>query len=260
MCKPSPRHAHVQGRAAFWLAGCLGLLVASCGGGPTSEATNPDPVEGSAAESPVAVEPAAESELFTAPTVPPVPAAASAARPLPPGQLATGLISATTGPNRLPQVSVGRTDPFASLPAAPVIIRQPAIPPVPPEERPAVSEAAPAPAMPALPALVPVPAAPPEVSVAAAPVGVAVPATPTVSVPQSIQIMGALEMGGRYSIIVEVPGEGSRYASVGDRLAGGTVLIKRVEMTGQEPRVILEHNGQEIVRTVGDRSTLVSAR
>jgi hypothetical protein len=47
---------------------------------------------------------------------------------------------------------------------------------------------------------------------------------------------------------------------VGDRLAGGTVLIKRVEIHGQEPRVILEHNGQEIVRTVGDRTTLLSYR
>lgn len=206
--------------------------------------------------------------MFASPTVPAAPPA-TAAKPLPPGQLATGLISSTTVPSRLPQVSAGRSDPFASLGETPVVIRQPAIPPVPPEDRPIAAELPQPQVLPELPALVPVPAAPPAVAVAATPPAVAVaatplalpvPAAPSVSIPQSIQISGAMEMGGRYSIIVEVPGEGSRYASVGDRLAGGTVLIKRVEMNGQEPRVILEHNGQEIVRTVGDRTTLLSYR
>ncbi|GAB4464026.1 MAG: hypothetical protein OHK0037_17550 [Elainellaceae cyanobacterium] len=244
------------------IAGCLGLLVTSCGGS-TPEAANPDPAAETIAESPIAAAPevttpaGTSSEMFTAPTVPAAPGAA-ADKPLPPGQLAAGLISSTTVPSRLPQVSAGRSDPFASLGATPVVIRQPAIPPVPPEDRPIAEVPQ---SLPELPALVPVPAAPPAVAVAAAPpASLPVPAAPSVSIPQSIQIRGAMEMGGRYSIIVEVPGEGSRYASVGDRLAGGTVLIKRVEMNGQEPRVILEHNGQEIVRTVGDRSTLVSYR
>lgn len=257
------RRATQQGRAAVAIAGCLGLLVASCGGGSTPEATSPDPAAETIAESPIAAAPegtapaGTSSEMFTAPTVPAAPNAA-ADRPLPPGQLATGLISSTTVPSRLPQVSAGRSDPFASLGATPVVIRRPAIPPVPPEDRP-IAEVPQPQALPELPALVPVPAAPPAVGVAAAPPTLPVPTAPF-SIPQSIQITGALQMGGRYSIIVEVPGEGSRYASVGDRLAGGTVLIKRVEMNGQEPRVILEHNGQEIVRTVGDRTTLVSYR
>jgi hypothetical protein len=257
------RSATRHGGAAVAIAGCLGLLVASCGDS-TPEAANPDPAAETVAESPIATAPEgtaparASSEMFASPTVPAVPRAA-ADKPLPPGQLATGLISSTTVPSRLPQVSAGRSDPFASLGATPVVIRQPAIPPVPPEDRP-IAELHQPQALPELPALVPVPAAPPAVGVAAAPPVLPVPAAPPVSIPQSIQITGALQMGGRYSIIVEVPGEGSRYASVGDRLAGGTVLIKRVEMNGQEPRVILEHNGQEIVRTVGDRTTLVSYR
>ncbi|WP_448598353.1 hypothetical protein [Thermoleptolyngbya sp.] len=258
------RRTTQQGRAAVAIAGCLGLLVASCGGGSTPEAASPDPAAETIAESPIAAAPegpttvGTSSEMFTAPTVPPAPRA-TAAKPLPPGQLATGLISSTTVPSRLPQVSAGRSDPFAPLGATPVVIRQPAIPPIPPEDRP-IAEVPQPQALPELPALVPVPAAPPAVAVAAAPPTLPAPAAPPVSVPQSIQIRGAMEMGGRYSIIVEVLGEGSRYASVGDRLAGGTVPIKRVEMNGQEPRVILEHNGQEIVRTVGDRTTLVSYR
>lgn len=253
-----------QWHVAWAIAGGLGLLIASCGGGSSPEAANPDP----AATEPTAESPAPEtgrdtaspSEMFASPTVPPTPSAA-ATKPLPPGQLATGLISSTTVPSRLPQVSAGRSDPFASLGETPVVIRQPAIPPVPPEDRQVAVELPPPQGMPELPALVPVPAVPPAIAVAAAPPAILpVPATPSVSIPQSIQISGAMEMGGRYSIIVEVPGEGSRYASVGDRLAGGTVLIKRVEMNGQEPRVILEHNGQEIVRTVGDRTALLSYR
>ncbi|BAU44262.1 hypothetical protein [Leptolyngbya sp. O-77] len=257
------QRATQQGRVVVAIAGCLGLLVTSCGGS-TPEAANPDPAAETIAESPIAAAPevttpaGTSAEMFASPTVPAAPGAA-ADKPLPPGQLAAGLISSTTVPSRLPQVSAGRSDPFASLDATPVVIRQPAIPPVPPEDRP-IAEVPQPQSLPELPALVPVPAAPPAVAVAAAPPVLPVPTAPPVSVPQSIQITGALQMGGRYSIIVEVPGEGSRYASVGDRLAGGTVLIKRVEMNGQEPRVILEHNGQEIVRTVGDRSTLVSYR
>lgn len=262
----TPQSTIWQGRAALAIAGCLGLLMASCGSGPSPEAANPDPAAEPVAESPAPetggnpASTAAPSEMFASPTVPAAPRAA-ATKPLPPGQLATGLISSTTAPARLPQVSAGRSDPFALLSATPVVIRQPAIPPVPPEDRPLAAELPQPQALPELPALVPVPAAPPAIAVAAAPPAVLpVPAAPAVSIPQSIQISGAMEMGGRYSIIVEVPGEGSRYASVGDRLAGGTVLIKRVEMNGHEPRVILEHNGQEIVRTVGDRTTLLSYR
>ncbi|MBF2083839.1 hypothetical protein [Thermoleptolyngbya sp. C42_A2020_037] len=255
------------GRVAWAIAGCVGLLMASCGRGPAPEAANPDPATDLVAESPIAegsadTTPTATSsdEMFASPTVPVAPSA-TATKPLPPGQLATGLISSTTVPSRLPQVSAGRSDPFASLGETPVVIRQPAIPPVPPEDRPIAAELPQPQVLPELPALVPVPAVPPAIAVAAVPPAVLpVPAAPPVSIPQSIQISGAMEMGGRYSIIVEVPGEGSRYASVGDRLAGGTVLIKRVEMNGQEPRVILEHNGQEIVRTVGDRTTLLSYR
>ncbi|WOB44592.1 hypothetical protein HNI00_16645 [Thermoleptolyngbya oregonensis NK1-22] len=260
------QHGFRLGRVAWAIAGSVGLLMASCGRGSAPEAANPDPAADLVAESPIAegsadtTPTATPSEMFASPTVPVAPSAA-ATKPLPPGELATGLISSTTVPSRLPQVSAGRSDPFASLGETPVVIRQPAIPPVPPEDRPIVAELPQPQVLPELPALVPVPAVPPAIAVAAAPPAVLpVPAAPPVSIPQSIQISGAMEMGGRYSIIVEVPGEGSRYASVGDRLAGGTVLIKRVEMNGQEPRVILEHNGQEIVRTVGDRTALLSYR
>jgi hypothetical protein len=45
----------------------------------------------------------------------------------------------------------------------------------------------------------------------------------------------------------------SRYVQAGQRLANG-VLVKRIEMNqGINPVVILEQNGIEVVRTVGDK-------
>lgn len=42
---------------------------------------------------------------------------------------------------------------------------------------------------------------------------------------------------------------------VGQRISGGKVLIKRIEMgAGSIPVVILEENGVEVARSVGERS------
>jgi hypothetical protein len=81
---------------------------------------------------------------------------------------------------------------------------------------------------------------------------------PPKSAAASIEISGVVQVGGKTNVIVKDPSEQtSRYAAVGERLANGKVLIKRIEM-GLEPLVILEQGGHEIVRSIGT-SALVGA-
>jgi hypothetical protein len=174
--------------------------------------------------------------------------------------IAPNLIPPTTTPERLPQVSVGRTDPFASLPISPTVsvnIRPAAAPlattPVaPPVTLPPASVATvPSQTLPTLPTLTP----PPPVPIDAFPSVTPVPVVPQ-RLSEAIEISGVVEVAGKTSVIIHVPNEmSSRYASVGDYLANGKVLIKRVEM-GMEPTVILEEDGVETIRYVGSGSSL----
>jgi multidrug efflux pump subunit AcrA (membrane-fusion protein) len=102
------------------------------------------------------------------------------------------------------------------------------------------------------------PVAVPGTSAAANPSTVPVsPPTPT-SLANAIEVSGVIEAGGTVSAIVQVPGEPtSRYVNVGDYLAGGSVLVKRIDVTG-EPVVILEQGGVEVIRSVGS-STIAGA-
>jgi hypothetical protein len=53
--------------------------------------------------------------------------------------------------------------------------------------------------------------------------------------------------------IVNAPNEpSSRYIQEGQRLAGGQVLVKRIETNRSEPVVVLEQYGVEVVRAVGE--------
>jgi hypothetical protein len=88
-------------------------------------------------------------------------------------------------------------------------------------------------------------------------------AAPTnVSLAQAIEIMGVVEVGGVTNVIVQVPNEStSRYVRVGDYLANGQVLVKRVETpSGGEPIVILQQDGVEFRRYIGGNSLLVGSR
>jgi hypothetical protein len=154
------------------------------------------------------------------------------------------------GVQRLPQIEVGRSDPFAALPvtptlipkaassaesAAPVVAANPSTTVIP---LPPVTIAPPLPVVqPALPNGLPVLPAPP-------------PPSPT-QLAEAIEISGVLQVGGKTNIIVNVPNEGtSRSVQVGDSLANGQVRVKRVEL-GLEPIVVLEQNGKEVTRSVG---------
>lgn len=75
---------------------------------------------------------------------------------------------------------------------------------------------------------------------------------PTV-VASQVQISGVASVDGKTYAIVKAPNEPtSRYVQVGDRIANGTVLVKRIEnRSGSAPVVVLEERGEEIALPVG---------
>ena len=74
----------------------------------------------------------------------------------------------------------------------------------------------------------------------------------------TMEVSGVIEVAGTTQVIVKLASESfSRYIEVGDRVANGKVLIKRVE--GQNtlsPTVVLEEVGVEVPRKIGDRSSV----
>lgn len=170
----------------------------------------------------------------------------------------------------------GRPDPFSALPLTPtVVIKQNPVP-VRPSVIPSTlavrpvapgipSSAAPAQQSSSLPSvIVPATVVPRAIAPSSAP-SLASPsavlptpvslATPTINLAQAIAVSGVVQAGSRTSIIVQVPNETtSRYAVVGDYLANGKVLVKRIEMQGAEPVVVLEQDGAEFVKPVGSGS------
>ena len=81
------------------------------------------------------------------------------------------------------------------------------------------------------------------------------PPPPSTDIAQAIEISGVVQVGNQIQIIVKVPTEAtSRYVKVGQRVANGQVLIKRVEFKrGDDPSVILEQNGVEVTKVVGEK-------
>ncbi|MEM1309428.1 MAG: hypothetical protein AAF892_17370 [Cyanobacteria bacterium P01_D01_bin.71] len=75
---------------------------------------------------------------------------------------------------------------------------------------------------------------------------------PTVIASQ-VQVTGVASVDGKSYAIVKAPNEPtSRYVEVGQRIANGSVLVKRIEnRSGIAPIVILEERGQEIALPVG---------
>lgn len=85
------------------------------------------------------------------------------------------------------------------------------------------------------------------------PGNIAVAPTPPTDLATAVVVTGVVEVGGVDYAIVDVPNEPSRYVREGQRIANGQVLVKRIEVReGGEPRVILEQNGVEIARRVGE--------
>ena len=162
------------------------------------------------------------------------------------------LIPPTNAAERETAVATGRPDPFAALLMTPTIVSTQPVAPV-------TSPIATVP-VPAAPITAPITMAPPAAGTLPTfqPGGInSIPApAPVLSVAEVIEVSGVVQAGSKTSIIVKVPDEQtSRYAGVGERLANGRVLIKRVEM-GSEPVVILEQDGREFAKSIGSSSVI----
>jgi hypothetical protein len=244
------------------------LVLVGCASGDRTAQNNPAPTSPTVTNAPntTATKPVTQQN-FSKPVVPPVPVTKTV--PVP------GLVQPTNATARLPQIASGRRDPFAAVVTSPVIVPTvanpagrpiPQVAPVPKvvasaPTRPAPAQPAPAPvvAMAPLPQLQPssssittVPLPPPAPFSAVAPVA-------PVRVADTIEVTGVVQVGQKVSAIIKVPAESSsRYVSEGEYLAGG-ILVKRIELgTQEEPLVVLEQNGVEIVKTVGS-STVARA-
>jgi len=183
------------------------------------------------------------------------------------------LVRSTSSDDRLSVVTTGRPDPFAPITqtisattspsqreaeaaaAPPVTVstnREPVSPQLPTTSISRVPDLPPVPfpqaAPPALPAIplasnpLPIPALPSSIPGAS-------------SVPQSpvdaVELTGVVQVGDRVGVIVrEGNGQSSRHVFAGDLLAGGQVRVKSVDVSAQQPLVILEYRGQEYTRVV----------
>jgi hypothetical protein len=87
-------------------------------------------------------------------------------------------------------------------------------------------------------------------------IGPALPPAPVEppSIAETITITGVVQVGDEIQVIVQLPGSSTgRYVTVGDLIANGQVRVKRVEgIQGSNPIVILEEEGVEYARAVGD--------
>ncbi|MGC1245391.1 MAG: hypothetical protein WA865_04190 [Spirulinaceae cyanobacterium] len=81
------------------------------------------------------------------------------------------------------------------------------------------------------------------------------PPPPQPTLARAVEITGVVQAGGVPQAIVQEPdSEFQRYVKVGDYLANGQVLVKRIEMTsGPQPVVILQQLGVEVSRRVGEK-------
>lgn len=230
-------------------ATALGFMAVGCdsfGGGETTS-TEPSPVE----QAPVASSPASPTPAFSQPTVEP-----SAS---PKGILPPDLISSTDPNQRIQQIKGDRSDPFSLLPTTPKVQFPPnAAPTTAPTTSPTRGggqspNRASAPSRSTnrstgttagrAPTQKPAPRSP----IAAAP------PRPQPTLARAVKVSGVVQVGGKVFAIVSAPNEPtSRYVEEGQRLAGGQVLVRRIDMNRAEPVVILEQFGVEVVRAVGE--------
>jgi hypothetical protein len=76
----------------------------------------------------------------------------------------------------------------------------------------------------------------------------------------AIEVSGIIEVEGKTQVIVKLPNESfSRYIDLGDRVANGTVLVKRVEaQESLSPTVVLEEVGVEVSRKIGEKPVAIA--
>ncbi|MEM8612598.1 MAG: hypothetical protein AAGF93_11305 [Cyanobacteria bacterium P01_H01_bin.105] len=181
-----------------------------------------------------------------------------AASPNSPTVVARDLIQSTDPNERTIGVERTRNDPFAEL-TIPLVPPQP----IEPESNGATVQASPANAGTAAPGTVQaaannaantngqgrpslearqVESGLPEIS--------ALPEIPQPTTARAVRVSGVLQIGGSPYAIVKAPNEIERYVRQGERIAGGSVVVKRIDTRSAEPRVILVENGIEVERLV----------
>jgi hypothetical protein len=188
-----------------------------------------------------------------------------------------GLIPSTNSQERGKQVSTeirtGKpSDPFANLPpvlpqptnqAVPNVTKLPAgsQPGASTPREPAEAESPTIPKNQGAPLGVKLPPILPPPSVIAGPTGtrsgpLPLPPPPSTDTAKAVEVTGVIVVGNSPQAIVVAPGDAtSRYVSAGQRVSGGRVLVKRIEFpTGSEPVVILEENGVEVAKAVGEKA------
>lgn len=81
------------------------------------------------------------------------------------------------------------------------------------------------------------------------------PPPPSTDLATGTEVSGVVKVGKETQVIVKVPNEPtSRYVKIGQRLSNGQVLVKRVDLKeGADPIVILEQNGVEVAKAVGEK-------
>ena len=188
----------------------------------------------------------------------------SATRPLTPiPQIPPGRIGAPPAPTTTATApQPGRTtSPNRPAPASPspLTVTSPP-PPPPPPEPPTIPDltVAQVPSLPELPLSEPppqwrdpnAPPTPPPTALAPTPV---LPPPPSIEIAKAISVSGVMQVGEETRVILKAPTEPtSRYVSVGERIANGQVLVKRVKFNvGSDPIVIFEQNGVEVAVEVG---------
>ena len=75
----------------------------------------------------------------------------------------------------------------------------------------------------------------------------------TANLAENVFITGFIELGDRIKLIVQAPEETSaRYVEIGQYISNGQVLVKRIEPGFPTPTVILEQDGVEVTKVIGE--------
>lgn len=82
------------------------------------------------------------------------------------------------------------------------------------------------------------------------------PSPPEPKIAQNVTITGVADIGGMVKAIIKAPEEdSSRYVDIGQYVANGQVLVKRIDMSDPAtPVVVLEESGIEVYKKVGETS------
>lgn len=235
--------------------GAIALMMVGCASEPEVTAPSPLPVPSPTAQKPAVT---AQQPFGTKPLV---------AQKLPQPTTVPGLIQSTNRDERARQVQSaidaqrGKKDPFAGLqPAIPRIqttanrTQVPTVSRLPANSRPNSATASPTASRPTSPFPPLASPTPTKQSPAKEPTIAALPPLPSTNLANSVQVTGVVQAGGVAQAIVKAPNEEtSRYVRVGQRLSNGQVLVKRIDMSGGgDPVVILEENGIEVAKVVGE--------